>query len=359
MSEEEDKKHAPSEKKWREAAEEGQLPKSQDINSVAVLFAGGVALFFATTIIGPSMRVLFRYCFDISHVRNMEVADLSGLAERALSTSAMGILVPLGAVFIAALIAGASQTQLRLATKAIGIKWERIDPIANFKTHYLSATPLVELVKSLLKLGAIGGITLWILYDKVAILPTLTAMSPIQLSDTIRDLAFSMLLAAIPVVILIAALDYSYAYYKTYQQIKRTDEELKRETKDQNGDPHLRGKRRQRAREMANARSLERLPEADVIITNPTHYAIALRYQRGVDQSPIVVAKGVDELALKIRQKAFALNIPRVENRPLARGLFAKAKIGAPIPDEWFGPVAQVLAVVYRRRADRRLRQQA
>lgn len=348
-----EKRHEPSEKKWREAAEQGQIPKSQDLQAAAVILSGAAALAFASNSMGRSMREVSAFALNIEGVKAIGMSDAFEIGEVVITTVAAAIAMPIGAVLVATLVVGAAQSQFKFASKVLEPKWERVDPVGNFKSRYASWTPLVELGKSLLKLFAIGAVTAWALYGEIETLPTLAVMTPEQSLDHIVALAWKMVIAATPIILIVAAADYAYSYYQLYQQVKRTDQEVKEEGKEQQGDPQLRAKRKQRAREIAVSQSLARLPEADVVITNPTHYAVALRYERGVDAAPIVVAKGVDHLALRIRTEAWKLGIPRVENRPLARALFAEAKVGAPINAEHFGPVAQVLAVVYRRRAQR------
>ena len=150
--------------------------------------------------------------------------------------------------------------------------------------------------------------------------------------------------------------DYAYSWWRNNEQLKRTDQELKDDLKQSDGDPHVKAARRRRAREIAASQGIRLVKDADVVVTNPTHYAIALRYRRGEDDAPIVLAKGVDHLAAKIRAEADRHGVPRIENRLLARGLYAMVDVGMRIPEEYYAAVAQVLAMVYNKRAARRAR---
>ena len=183
---------------------------------------------------------------------------------------------------------------------------------------------------------------------------TFVARSTVPHRSLNGDLVFTVFLACLPVILVIAVGDYSYQKWKNSEDLKMTDQEVKDQAKQQEGDPQMKGMRKQRARQIAMGQMMSALPEADVVVTNPTHYAVALRYKRGTDEAPIVLAKGVDFLALKIRQEARNLGVPTVEDRPLARALHARVDVNRPIPEDLFGPVAKVLAIIYRRQARRR-----
>jgi type III secretion system FlhB-like substrate exporter len=164
----------------------------------------------------------------------------------------------------------------------------------------------------------------------------------------------AVLQRALPVAVAIGAADYAYQRWSMSEQMKMSKQDVKQEMKEQDGDPLFKARRRQLARQIAFSRQIADVQKADVVLTNPTHYAIALRYRKEEAAAPIVLARGVDALAMKIRAEASRHDVPTVENRPLARALYAKAKVGRPIPKDFFGPVAQVLAVVYKRRAARK-----
>lgn len=350
-----EKKHAATGRKKKDAAEKGQIAKSQDLGSLGVLAGGAVA----TILGGPYIaEPLMDFSIDLWDFREntFTMADLSALTHQAIVSIGLALSLPLSGASIGAIITGIMQSQFQFAPKALEPKIEKLNPIQGFKQSYLSWTPLVELGKGLAKLIIIGGIVAWGVWDRVDTLPELAAVNLHAFLLLLVELVTTMLLFAFPAVIAIAAADYAYSAWKTADDLKMTDEELKQQTKDQDGDPKWKGMRRGRARQIAMGTLVQALREADVIVTNPTHFAVALRYQRAVDPAPIVLAKGVDHRALHIRKLAKEMGIPMVENRPLARALHAEVPVGNVIPEELYGPVAKVLAIVFKKRARQRVR---
>lgn len=345
-----EKKHAPTERKRRQAAEKGQIAKSQDLNALAVLAAGGMALIGGGAAIGdPILRSATEvWLFD--HSRVFTIEDAKGLGADALWTITMALVVPLGAVAIAALFSSLAQSRGQLAPKALEPKLDKLNPLSGFKQTFMSWTPLVELGKGVGKLGLLGAVVAWGISDRLAELPQLAALDARAFMGELMDLSAMVLFLALPVVLVIAAADYAYSAWKTSNDLKMTDQEMKEHQKDQDGDPKWKGFRRQRQRQIAMGTMIQALREADVVVTNPTHFAVALRYQRDRDAAPVVVAKGVDHMALHIRRLAKDAGIPRIEDRPLARALHAQVPVGHHIPEELYGPVARVLAVIYKKR---------
>lgn len=351
-----EKKHEPGDRKWREAAERGELPRSSDINAAAVIVTVTVAMVFLP---GPMITAIERISVVGYHATPPYDLD-APMARALLMTTAAEIgralTVPLGMALVASTLASLAQTGVQLAPKALEPKLERLDVIGGIQSMYLSWTPLVELAKALSKIFVIAlavGFTLW---PMIVALPQVAAHHHERLVQLIVQLGLWSVLAATPVMIAVAAIDYAATFHKSYEKLKRTDRELREDQKAQEGDPRLKAARRQRARKIAMSVSLNAVRDADVVITNPTHYAVALRYRRGEDDAPMVVCKGTDLLAQRIRREALRAGVPRVENRPLARALHADVEIGHPIPEALYPPVARVLAIVYRRRALRRRR---
>jgi len=354
MAENEDgqeKKHDPSGQKLDEAAEKGNIAKSQDINSLAILTSGGLTLMFGMPMIA---RPVLQYCADLYNIQGrqaLEMAEFTNLMSRTIETIFYALLLPMSVIVFAGVFAGLAQSWGKLATKAMELDPNKMNPVSGFKSMYMSWMPLVELGKGLGKLIALGGISVWAMWDRAAELPGMATLEPNILVQEMGDLVFTMFLASVPIILIIAFADYSYQKWKHNEDLKMTDQEVKDQAKQQEGDPHMKAMRKSRARQIAMGQMLQSLPEADVIVTNPTHYAVALKYKRGEDMAPMVLAKGIDFLALRIRSEARKLGIAQVEDRPLARALYAKGHINQAIPEEFYGPVARVLAIIYRRRA--------
>jgi len=348
-----EKKHDPGEKKWRDAAEKGQLPRSGDVAAVAVVFVGAAALTFGSGPAVAAVRELATTMFSAQGPYVLDNAAAADLSLRVMAAVLRGLVVPLTLVMLASLLANLAQTQMQLATKALEPKWDRLNVLQGLKQAYLSSTPFVELGKGLGKIGALSAAVLAVMSPRLRELPRLATLPPAAQLEQLVDLGWSVVLAALPVMLVLAAADYGYSLYKTTEQLKRTDKEVRDDQKEAEGDPMLKAKRRQRAIQIARSVNLALIAQADVVVTNPTHYAVALRYRRDEDAAPIVLVKGVDALALTIRKRAREASVAQVENRALARALYAKAEMGQSIPEELYKPVAKVLAAVMRRRKKR------
>jgi flagellar biosynthesis protein FlhB len=228
-----------------------------------------------------------------------------------------------------------------------------LDPSAGIQRVFSFRDSLVELAQGTAKLTFLGVVVGSELIAHAKDLPRLAAGQPSDVAYALATLVQDVVVSAAPVLVILSIADYGWAWWQFREKMMRTDQQVRDDAKDAEGDPRMKGIRRQRQREIALGQSLKRVAEADVIVTNPTHYAVALRYKRGKDQAPVVVAKGVDHVALKIRAEARRLGIAIVEDRVLARALHAKVKPGRAIPSEYYGAVARVLAVIWRRKAAR------
>jgi flagellar biosynthetic protein FlhB len=353
VSDQEDKKHDPSERRLREAAERGELPRSTEVSGVAATLAVAAALTWgASAVAGPITAMAYQsWSPHASGVRpSLDLASAQDALQQALIAVAAAALVPLSAAAVAAVVVGLAQTRFQIAPQVFSARLEHLDPIATFQKIYLSRQPLVELAKGSLHVLALGAVTAVAIARRAETLPRMAALPPSTLLGLLIDLGWELVITALPVMIALAAIDYGWSSFTWWKSMMRSDQEAKDEHKEQEGDPHVKAQRRRRARELSSRNALRQLKEADVLVTNPTHFAVGLRYRHGVDQAPVVVVKAVDHLAIKLRQEAFALGIPRVEDRLLARTLHAQVPRGRAVPASLFGPVARVLAVVYRRR---------
>ncbi|MEC7241077.1 MAG: EscU/YscU/HrcU family type III secretion system export apparatus switch protein [Myxococcota bacterium] len=350
-----EKVHDPSEKRLKDAAEEGQIAQSKEIGSAMILLAGAASLVFFNGPLAQTMRTVAEESFTIDPNEQMEIEHATQLGAQSLIWVGTAIIIPLAFLFVAALVSGLMQTGFNVSPKALQPKVERINLFKNFKQNYLSSMPIVELAKGLVKLFALGLVTWLAVGPRLSSLPAMSAMEPTQLLIIMVELGWRIILFSLPLLVVIATLDYSYQWWRNKQQLMMTEREVKDERKEMEGDPIVRAARRARQRQYAMGNMLARIRDADVLITNPTHYAVALRYRKDEAPAPVIIGMGVDHVALLMRKEALKHDVLRIENRKLARALHAKGKVDHMIPDEFYGAVAQVLAVVYRKRAQRRM----
>ena len=253
----------------------------------------------------------------------------------------------------ASAIVGLAQTGLRLNLQAVGFKPERLDPIARLKQLASPKQAMVEALMSTLRIGVVGYMAYRSAMVEIPDLLRLTRTSVDVSVDRIIRAALHVVLTAGAALAAIAAIDYAQSRFRLAQEMKMTRQEFMEDMRQQDGDQKIKGRMKARARALAKKRALQSVKKAHVIVTNPTHVAVALRYDEK-DAAPIVVAKGHDDVALRIRTEARKYGIPILENRPLARALDAEVPVGHPVPVAHFTAVARVLAFVYRLRGRRR-----
>jgi flagellar biosynthetic protein FlhB len=241
------------------------------------------------------------------------------------------------------------QGGLALSTEALKPKSDRLNPVNNLKRVF-GPDSIVNLTKSSIKLILIAAVSYTVLEPVVSDSPGLMT-APVQvIASKLGDTLYSLALRCGLVLLAFSAADYGYAWYKHEKSIRMSKQEIRDEFKEQEGDPMVKGQRRRAGRALAQRRSLEAVPTASVVVTNPTHFAVALRYEPESDAAPVVVAKGADNVAAKIREIAKESDVPLIENPPLARALFKVVEPNQIIPAEFFGPVAELLAYVFRQK---------
>lgn len=340
-------------KKLDDARKEGQVAKSKEIANAAMLMALFLMMKFMIGYIGNSLLGLFQTFYNQipAAVNYYEGWIPRSAFSMVLSGTFIRILVILAPIFIVGVLvsflADYIQVKWKPTSKPLKPKFSKLNPIKGFK-KIISGQSLVQLLKSV----AIILIMTYVVYDTlkdkmvmILLLYDITLQQAILLlGDTVT--ALGMKIASFYFVI--ALLDFAYQKWKFSEDMKMTKQEVKDEYKNAEGDPQIKSKIRQRMREASQRRMMQSLPQADVVITNPTHYAVAIKYDATMYDAPVVVAKGEDYLALKIREKAKEYQIEIVENKPLARMLYANVEVGELVPPELYQAVAEVLAMVYR-----------
>lgn len=334
-------------KKKQDARKKGQVAKSPDLSASIAL----TAFFFLLMMLGSSMLGTFQNLMRESLVtytswqvneENLRVMVIQ------IAFEAVKIVGPvLGLSFLVAFAVNYMQVGWHVSAEPLQMKLEKLDPIKGAKRIF-SMRSIVELLKSLLKISAgiyVAYTILWNTKEQVVQLSLLSLGN--VLSFTAGEVAKLGIYLGVLLFIL-AILDYAYQRYEHEKNLRMSKQDLKDEHKQSEGDPLIKGKIRERQRSMALRRMMQELPKADVIITNPTHFAVAIRYDASAMSAPTVVAKGQDYLALKIREVAKKHRIVTMENKPLARALYSQVEIGQQIPEELFKAVAEVLAYVYK-----------
>jgi flagellar biosynthetic protein FlhB len=337
----------PSEKRLRESREKGDVPRSRDLSGAVVVLAGVSALMNG----GAAAMEHVRRIYGLGLTYDRAALFSEQLPGRALSMAmheAMSLFAPVAlATMLAALAAPLLLGGLNFSAEALEPKFERLDPIKGLGRIF-AMRGLVELAKSLLKLLLIGGILVMVLKNWQDDLMA-TGVGEVR-AGTFKAMSLlghgALLFGSI--LALIGGADALYQKFDHNKRLRMTRQELKDESKESDGNPELKGRIRQLQFQMARKRMMQELPKADVLITNPSHFAVALRYDEGRMGAPRVIAKGMDELALQIRLVASSHRIPTVEAPPLARALYATTQIDREIPSALYVAVAQVLAYVFQ-----------
>ena len=341
-----------TQKKLDDARKEGQVAKSQEISKGI----GLMALFLVLKIWTGKMGTSFLETFHTIYNRIPQVANLTGGAapERELILllrhgSIQLLLIILPILLVGVVVAFGSdiwQVKWRPTTKPLHPKFSKLNPINGFK-KFFSVNSLIELLKSFIKIIIIVWMSYGYIKDKKDYLFYLYDMEIMPALSLILQVITDLGIRIAAVYLIFAFADYAYQKWKFKEDMKMTKQEVKEEYKNQEGDPQVKGKIRSKMMEVSRRRMMQALPQADVVITNPTHYAGAIKYDPSLSDAPVVIAKGQDYLAQKIKEIARENKVEIVENKPLARMLFANVEVGEAVPPEMYQAVAEVLAFVY------------
>ncbi|MBO8155222.1 MAG: flagellar biosynthesis protein FlhB [Bacillaceae bacterium] len=334
-------------KKRRDSRKKGQVAKSQDVNTAILLLMVFILLLFMGQFLNRSFTGIYVNSFTEYIHQDLTIPVLQDIL---LETTAETLKV-LAPIMAAAIVAGVGANLLQIGflftVEPLKFDLKKIDPIKGAKKIF-SVRALVELVKSLLKISVIGFVTFFVLWLNKDDMLMLALKSADQSIAFFGQTTLAMGIAASLALLVISVFDYAYQRYDYEKNIRMSKQDIKDEHKNIEGDPLIKSKIKERQRQMSMQRMMSEVPEADVVITNPTHYSVAIKYDEDQFDAPFVVAKGVDYIALKIREVAKAHDIAIVENRQLARGLYHDVEIGEEIHEEFFQAVAEVLAYVYR-----------
>lgn len=356
MSEnQQDKTEQPTPKRQREAREEGKIPRTQELSAAAALIAAGLMVGPGGREIADALGSVTQASFVIGHGTLYDPTAAVDWMRWVGTQTALGFLPFALAVTGMALAVGAVQGRGTLTAKPLQPDWSRLSPVKNLQ-RYLSPRPLVDLGKALFKLIVVGVVVYVALSGALEDLSRLPQSGPPALLAVLQSEIARILLAAGMALLALAVADYGYQSWQHQRELRMTKEEVKQELRESEGDPMVRARLRALGRSLARMRMMQAVPTADVVVTNPTHIAVALRYDPDVADAPIVVAMGHRKTALRIKKLALSSGVPVIENKPVARALFATAKIGLPIPPVLYVAVAEILAFVFRHRPPAHMR---
>jgi flagellar biosynthetic protein FlhB len=338
----------PTQKRLDEAIKRGDVVKSQEVNAWFILAGATLILLSFSGSMGAGLTNTLRGLIANAHQMPMDGRGLQRAMSQLTLEVVAGFAVPVLLLVLAAIAGNMVQHRLVWSGESLKPKLSKIS-LAGGAKRLFSKIALANFVKGLIKLALIGAIMAMLLWPKRYELVGLVAMDPAVVLVLTRSISLELLGAVVAVLAIVAAADYLFQYRQWFERQKMSVRELKEEFKQTEGDPTIKAKIRQLRQQRSRKRMMAAVPQASVVITNPTHYAIALQYDRGMN-APVCLAKGTDNIALKIREVAAAHDIPVVENPPLARALHATVEIDEEVPPEHYKAVAEVIGYVMKLR---------
>jgi len=341
-----DRTEDPTQRRLDQALERGDVVKSQEVNAWFVIAAATLALLAFSNSMGSGLTSTFRGLIANSYAIPVDGGGALRLFKQLGVEIMAAVAIPFLLLMLAAIGGNMIQHRLVWSTEALKPKLSKISPASGFKRLF-SKQAVANFVKGLLKLALLGAIMVALLWPQRYRLESLIGMDPLAVAMLSKTLSLELMGAVVAVLALVAAADYLFQYRQWYEKQKMSLKEIKDEFKETDGDPKIKAKIRQLRQSRVRKRMMAAVPTATVVITNPTHFAVALKYDRGMT-APVCVAKGQDMIALKIREVAKQNNVPVVENPPLARALHATVEVDQEINPEHYKAVAEVIGHIMR-----------
>lgn len=333
-------------KRREEAREKGQVAKSREVASVVVLFSCLIYFYFNISGLMQKIMVFMSSTFRSAGQTTITTDNASALLIGFIMKGFFMILPLLVLICIAALAANIIQVGLFFSSSALEPQFSRVDPLKGAK-NLLSLKSIVELIKNILKVLIVGSIAYSVVAGEIDNCLSLAEQSIWGVATYMGKTSFKILLSTCWILIMLAILDYLYQRWEYEKSLRMSRQEIKEEFKNSDGDPMIKARIKRLQREMARNRMMAAVPTADVVITNPTHLAVALKYEQEKSIAPYVVAKGAGLIAEKMREVARESQVPIIENKPLAQVLYKVVKIDGMIPENLYRSVAEILAYVY------------
>jgi len=344
-----EKTHQPTFRKLQKARDKGQLPQSQELTSVVTL----LVLIAMVALLGPSLTKWFlvqiRYGMSCERVVFASTESFLAFINGKTVDLILVTLPVLAALVVGAILAGVAISGLNFSPGAIELKFDQLNPVEGFG-KLINARSFVKLLTSILKLLCVSVIVWFYLNSRLEVFATLRWAWSTQILAVIARIILGLLIRVGVVLLIIGIADAIYQKWKYIHDLKMTSQEAKQERRDTEGSPEVKGRIRRLQIEMASKRMLQEVPKASVVLVNPTHVAVALRYEAKGMEAPVMVAKGADHLAERIREIARAYGVPIVRRPELARTIYSAVEPGNPIPEALYVAVAEVLAMIYRLR---------
>lgn len=346
MADDQEKTEEPTGKKIEDARKEGNVPKSQDTSSFVTLVVAIATFFALLPFIRGRMFNLYKYIQSFIGA-DIDKHDVQIIMMTIFKEFAIMVIPLASVVAIAGVLAAVLQFGFIYTVKPLIPDLKKIDPIKGLK-NLLSMKKLIEGIKTIVKVTLVLTVAYFYLIDFKNELPSLLFFPLVDQLEWFKSKAFILIAVMLLLFLILALFDLFFVRYNYFKDLKMSKQEIKDEYKQMEGDPQVKARIRRVQMEMSKKRMMQDIPSADVVITNPTHYAVAIRYDTEKEHAPKIVAKGIDTLALKIKEIAREHNIQIIENRPLARELYKNCKIDEMIPETMYKAVAEVLAFVYQ-----------
>lgn len=350
-----EKTEEPTSKKREDVRKKGQVAKSTELNNAITLIVMFIAFRFLGLYIGEGFMNIMKYIFTTfpDYVKpvngQITIREFTTLLTSVMLRMLL-LLLPVFAIGVTvAFTVNLVQVKWKVSFEPMKPKFDKLNPVSGFK-RFFSVKKLIDLALSIAKIALIFIVVYNYLKDSYALLSLFYDLPVFDAVGVVCKIVMDLGLRISLIYLFLAFLDYIYQRYKFHKDIMMTKQEVKDEMKNSEGDPQIKGKIRQKMMEVSRRRMMQAVPQADVVITNPTHFAVALKYDTEMADAPIVVAKGQDFLAQKIKDEAREANVEIVENKPLARMLYHNVEVGEVIPPELYQAVAEVLAFVYNAR---------
>lgn len=351
MAEEQDdasKTEEPTGKRLDQAKEQGQYAMSRELNHVAMLVGTLAVVSWFLPEMVEDLAVRLTYYIAAADQIAVDSLGVQQVVERAWWDVIEVLWLPLTLLAVLGVLASGLQTGFSFTWSKLEIKFDKLNPIAGLQKYLSLGSQVLELVKSAAKVVVVGFacyVVLMPLFEKVELF---AGMDLVEMLHAMQDKVYFLVTVVLVIMGLVAGADFAYNAFQHHKKLKMTKQEIKDEFKQSEGDPHIKGKLRQLRFEKSRQRMMANVPKADVVVTNPTHYAVALKYDPGAMGAPVLLAKGVDQVALKIREVAQAHKVPIVRNPPLARALYDTVEVDQEIRPEQYRAVAEVISFVFK-----------